>query len=108
MDITQWLNESSDEDNSESFVDDKFNDPDFEMPDQNQNEDNSFDENEDVGPVSDTDDHSNTTQTSFTIDYNQLNWGLITGNLNYIPYNPSNDFVGINPDIIDSMHGCSA
>lgn len=32
MDITQWLNKFSDEENYENDVDDDFNDPDFYMP----------------------------------------------------------------------------
>jgi hypothetical protein len=91
MDIIQWLNEFSDEDDVDSSVDDDFNDPDFEMPDlQNSNVDTYSDENEDNEPVSEEDNiyQSNSTQNNLNLDSNQLNWGPVTGNLNDIPYNP--------------------
>lgn len=118
MDITQWLNEFSDDDDPESSADDKFNDPDFVMPDlQNRNIDYSCSENEqlsdengyNVEPISEEDisGQSNGAQHFFILDNTQLNWGPVTGNLNDFSYNPDNDLVGINPDIIDCMSGCS-
>lgn len=35
-----------------------------------------------------------------------LHWGLVTGNLNNIVYNPDNLEVGINSDIMETMSGC--
>lgn len=118
MSVIQWLNEFSDEDDTGSFIDDEDNDPDFEMPGlQNRNADNSNDVNEQISdddensvePSSEEDnnDQSNDAQTNNTIELNSINWGPVSGNLNDFPYNPNNDFVGINPDIIECMSGCS-
>lgn len=41
-----------------------------------------------------------------SLDSSQLHWGPVTGNLNNFMYNPDNNFVGINPDIFDSMYEC--
>lgn len=40
-------------------------------------------------------------------DTELLTWGPVRGNLNYIPFNPNNLDVGVNPDIIQTMADCS-
>lgn len=59
-------------------------------------EDNEEDKEED------NNDHNNVAQNNIVLDVNQLNWDPVTENLNNIPYNPENDFVGINPDIMNT------
>lgn len=113
MDIIQWLNEYSDEGNIESDVDDEFNDPDFQIPDVRNvenfvEEHNQSSDEDSVEPVSEEEinDPSSNNQQNLSLDLSQLHWGPVTGNLNNFPYNSDNDFVGINPDMIDSMYRC--
>lgn len=115
MEINRWLNECSDEDDPDDFDDDE-NDPDFEIPglsnmnmdsEESNEEDNVENNEEDSIEVNNDVQYSNDAQNNIVVNINQLNWGPVIGNLNDIPYNPENDFVGINPDIIDCMSGCT-